>query len=65
MNKNEILYIIGDYCAQYEIEMTAEQIEEAADVIGDQLWAVIEYNARCGIYSANIDNILDAYFSDF
>ena len=65
MDKNEILYIIGDYCAQYEIEITDEQLLEAADCLAETIEYWEEYNERCGIHSVNVDILLDNYFDDF
>lgn len=65
MDKNEIRYIIGDYCSQYEIDITEEQIEEAVDSLAEKIEYWEEYNERCGIHSVNIDLLLDDYFSDF
>ena len=65
MDRNEIRYIIGDYCSQYEIDITEEQIEEAVDSLAENIEYWEEYNERCGIHSVNIDLLLDNYFSDF
>ena len=65
MDKNEIRYIVGDYCSQYEIEITEEQLEEAIECLTEKIEDQEEYNYRCGIHSVNIDLILDNYFSDF
>lgn len=65
MERSELLYIIGDYCAQYEIEITSEAIEQAADCLSEaiDLWA--EYNERCGRHSVNVDCLLDKYFEEW
>lgn len=65
MDKNEIRYIIGDYCSQYEIDITEEQLDDATEYITERYEEWEEYNARCGIHSVNIDLILDNYFEDF
>ena len=65
MDTNEIRYIIGDYCAQYEIEITEEQLSEAVDVLAEEIENWSEYNARCGIHSVNVDILLDRYFEEF
>lgn len=65
MTRSELHYCIGDYCSQYEIEITEKQI---ADVVADLLETVEEheeYNARCGIHGINIDIILDNYFEEW
>ncbi len=65
MDKNEIRYIIGDYCSQYEIEITEEQLLEAVDELAESIEYWEEYNYRCGIHSVDIDLLLDSYFCDF
>lgn len=65
MDKNEIRYIIGDYCSQYEIDITEEQLDNATELLFERIADQEEYNARCGIYSVNIDLILDSYFEEF
>ena len=65
MNENEIRYIIGDYCSQYEIEITEEQIDEAVEILAERIEEQEEYNYRCGVYSVNVDILLDNYFEDF
>ena len=65
MDKNEIRYIIGDYCSQYEIDITDEQLEEAIQSLAEEYADTEEYNYRCGIHSVNVDLLLDSYFSDF
>ena len=65
MNRDEFRYIIRDYCTRYEIEITDEQIEESLDFIGERYADEEEYNYRCGIYSVNVDLILDNYFEDY
>lgn len=65
MCKDEIRYIIEDYCSQYEIDVTEEQLEEAIECLAEKIEDQEEYNYRCGIHSVNIDLILDSYFSDF
>ena len=62
MKRNEILYIIGDYCSQYEIDITEAELAEAADIIGEKIADQLEYNERCGIHSVNVDILLDSYF---
>lgn len=65
MDKNEIRYLIGDYCSQYEIDITEEQLEEAVECLTEEIADQEEYNYRCGIHSVNIDLIFDSYFSDW
>lgn len=65
MNKDEIRYIICDYCSQYEIEITEEQLAEAVESLAETIEEQEEYNYRCGVYSVNVDILLDSYFSDF
>lgn len=65
MNRDEIRYIICDYCSQYEIEITEEQIAEAVESLAEQIEDQEEYNYRCGVYSVAVDIILDNYFEDF
>lgn len=65
MDRNELLYIIGDYCSHYEIEITDEEMEQAADTLAERVAEEEEYNTRCGVHSVNIDLILDGYFDDF
>ena len=65
MNRDELRYIIRDYCARYEIEITDEQIEESLDIIGERYADEEEYNYRCGIHSVDVDLILDNYFEDY
>ena len=65
MTKAELRYIIGDYCSQYEIEITEDQLVEAIEHIGERIEDWEEYNARCGIHSVNVDLILDSYFEGF
>ena len=65
MKKSELCYIISDYCSQYEIEITDEQLEDAIEYIKERIEDQEEYNYRCGIYSVNIDIILDNYFEEF
>jgi len=62
--EDEIRYIIGDYCSQYEIEITEEQLAEAVESLAERIEEQEEYNYRCGIYSVNIDILLDNYFED-
>lgn len=62
MTRNEIIYIIGDYCSQYEIAITEEEIERAADHLEEEIAFWEEYNERCGIHSVNVDILLDNYF---
>lgn len=65
MKRDEIRYIIGDYCSQYEIEITEEQLSEAVEILAERIEEQEEYNYRCGIHSVNVDIILDGYFSNF
>ena len=65
MDLSEIRYIIGDYCSQYEIEITDDELEDAVEIIGERIADQEEYNYRCGIHSVNVDLILDSYFEDF
>ncbi len=65
MDRNEIIYIIEDYCSKYEIELTPDQLEEVADHLGEEIADTEEYNARCGIHSVNVDLLLDSYFDNF
>lgn len=65
MKDSEIRYIIGDYCAQYEIDITEEELDQATDYIGEQIEFWEEYNERCGIHSVNVDILLDAYFCEW
>lgn len=65
MEKSELRYIIGDYCSQYEIDITDEQLDEAVEDIAEIYADQEEYNYRCGVYSVNINLILDSYFDDF
>lgn len=64
MNKDEIRYIIGDYCSQYEIEITDEAIDQAVEELAERIADQEEYNCRCGIHSVNVDLILDSYFEE-
>lgn len=64
MDKNEIRYIIGDYCAWYEIDITEEQLAEAVEDLAERIAEQEEYNCRCGIHSVNVDILLDNYFKD-
>ena len=64
MKRSELRYIIGDYCAQYEIEITDEQLEAAVEDLAEKADDWEEYNARCGIHSVNMDILLDAYFDE-
>ena len=64
MKRSELRYIIGDYCSQYEIEITDEQLEEAVEALAEKADDWEEYNARCGVYSVNMDILLDAYFEE-
>ena len=64
MEKSEVRYIIDDYCTRYEIDITEEQLREAADAITEKIEEWEEYNYRCGIHSVNVDIILDNYFEN-
>lgn len=64
MTKREMQYIIGDYCSQYEIDITEEEIDQAATEILERFFEVEEYNFRCGIYRVNVDILLDSYFEN-
>ena len=64
MKNSELRYIIGDYCSQYEIDITEEQLDEAVEALGEEVEFWEEYNARCGIHSVNVDLILDQYFEE-
>lgn len=64
MEKSEVRYIIDDYCTRYEIDITEEQLCEAADAIAEKIEEWEEYNYRCGIHSVNVDIILDNYFEN-
>jgi hypothetical protein len=65
MNRDELRYIISDYCARYEIEITDEILEESLYAIKERIDAQEEYNYRCGIHSVDVDLILDNYFEDY
>ena len=65
MTKSELCYCIGDYCAQYEIDITEEEIEVAADALIDTVAEHEEYNYRCGVHGIDIDIILDHYFEEW
>lgn len=65
MKKDELLYIIGDYCSHWEIDITEEELLDAADLIAERIEDEEEYNYRCGIYSTSVDLILDSYFSEW
>lgn len=62
MKKDELSYIIRDYCTRHEIEITDEMLEEALYAIKQRIDAQEEYNYRCGIHSVDVDVILDSYF---
>lgn len=64
MDKNEIRYIIGDYCSRYEIDITEEKLDRAVDYIAERFEEQMEYNFRCGVHSVNIDILLDSYFEE-
>ena len=64
MNRDELRYIISDYCARYEIEITDEILEESLYTIKERIDAQEEYNYRCGIHSVDVDLILDNYFEE-
>ena len=65
MNRDDILYCIQDYCDRYEIPISADQVAEAAETIAENIADREEYNYRCGIYSVDVNLILDSYFDDF
>ena len=65
MTKNEMLYIIGDYCSEYEIDITDAEIDEAADILLERFEDQEEYNFRCGIRAVDVDILLDSYFGDW
>ena len=64
MNRDELRYIISEYCARYEIEITDEILEESLYTIKERIDAQEEYNYRCGIHSVDVDLILDNYFEE-
>ena len=64
MTKSDLLYIICDYCSQYEIDTTELQLNEAVEAIAGEVEYWEEYNIRCGIHSVNMNLILDRYFEE-
>lgn len=65
MDRSEIEWIIEDYCSRYEIEISKDQLAEAVETLAEKIEDQTEYNYRCGIYSVNINILLDNYFEDY